>query len=180
MRLCLVLMTLLWCAGEALADPARDALSDLVKCGDIAGAVERLKCVDDAMPGARSVLSTPAPRAEAAPTQTESGGGVLSWFGLSRPATSEDFGKPPVPVASANEVTSINAKLTEFAKNAHGRGIFLLDNGQTWKQVEGDTTEMPDLETGKPLGVTIEVGLAGGYDLTVEGHTRMVKVRRLR
>ena len=117
----------------AQADPARDALAQIAKCADIAAAVERLTCYDAAAGGAKNALAT-TPVVEqkvAVQTQEEEGGGVLEWFGLSKPVTkAEDFGKPPAPVtAGPKEVTSISSNVVELAKNAYGRSVFILGNG---------------------------------------------------
>ena len=167
----------------AHADPARDALDAIAKCTEIATSAERLQCFDAAASGAKTALAAPVRQTAAqtgqAPAQEEEGG-VLSWFGLSRPVTKqEDFGKPPVP-AGPKEIQEISAGVIEFAKNAYGRSIFVLDNGQVWKQVDGDTTEVRDPSGGEAMKVTIETGLMGSYSLRVEGRRGIVKVRRVK
>ena len=165
----------------AWADPARNVLKEVAKCADIAAATDRLKCFDAAVPGAQTALAAPEP----APMQTaeteESGGGVLSWFGFRRPVTKpKDFGLPATPVASAHELTSLTAGVLELAKNGYGRSIFVLDNGQVWKQIDGDTTELGDQRKGETMKVTIELALISGYNLTIEGRNGIVKVRRVK
>jgi len=151
------------------------------KCADIAGAAERLQCFDAAVAAANTPSS---PKSSVAETETEDEGGVLSWFGLSKskPTTKpEDFGKPPEPVREGpKEITEISAGVIELARSAHGRAIFILDNGQVWKQIDGDETRVPQLPESKPIRVTIEKALLGSYALTVEGRSFMVKVRRLK
>jgi hypothetical protein len=172
-------------AAPAQADPARDALAEVAKCSDIPGAADRLQCYDAAAQSAKTAMSAPvqAPvqqQAAAKPAKEEDeGGGVLSWFGLERPVTkTEDFGKPPMP--TAQEVNKISATVVEFAKNPYGRSIFILDNGQVWKQIDGDQTEVRDPSRGETLKVAIETGMFGSYSLTVEGRNGIVKVRRVK
>lgn len=173
-------------AAPAQADPARDALAQVAKCADIAAAVERLQCYDTAAQTAKTALNTPAPapvqRQAAVQTEEEDGGGVLEWFGLSRPVTkTEDFGKPPEPVKEGpKEIKEISAGVLELAKNAYGRSIFILDNGQVWKQIDGDQTEVRDPSRDEQLKVTIGTGLFGSYTLKIEGRTGIVKVRRVK
>lgn len=167
----------------AHADPARDALAVIAKCTEIATSAERLQCFDTAAAGAKSALAAPVQQTvaqtEQAPGEEEEGG-VLSWFGLSRPNTKpEDFGKPPVRTGP-KEISEISAGVVEFAKNAFGRSIFILDNGQVWKQIDGDTTEVKDPSRGEAMKVTIETGLMGSYSLRVEGRRGIVKVRRVK
>ncbi|MEQ1864500.1 MAG: hypothetical protein ABL996_07580 [Micropepsaceae bacterium] len=167
----------------AHADPARDALDAIAKCTEIATSAERLQCFDAAAPGVKSALAAPVQQTVAqtdqAPAEEEEGG-VLSWFGLSRPNTKpEDFGKPRVRT-EPKEITELSAGVIEFAKNAFGRSIFILDNGQVWKQVDGDTTEVRDPSGSEQMKVTIETGLMGSYSLRVEGRRGIVKVRRVK
>lgn len=173
----------------AKADSASDLLAQVAKCADIAAAVERLDCYDKAAAAAKTAMySAPAPApsqqtATAEQTNEDEEGGLLGWFGLGpRPATKpEDFGKPPAPVmAGPKEITEISSNVIELAKNAYGRSVFVLGNGQVWKQVEGDQTEVRDPGRGEAMMVTIEKGLLGSYSLRVKGRTGIVKVRRVK
>lgn len=174
-------------AAPAQADSARDALAQVAKCSDIPAAADRLQCYDAAAEAAKVAMSTaPAPAAQQqaaakpAAQEEEEGGGVLSWFGLERPVTkTEDFGKPPVPTGP-KEISEISASVLEFAKNPYGRSIFILDNGQVWKQIDGDQTEVRDPSKGETMKVSIETGVMGSYTLRVEGRTGIVKVRRVK
>lgn len=169
-----------------MATPAADALNAVAKCADISGTAERLQCFDGAATSAKKVLEDARKQAEAE-QQPESEGSLLSWFGLApeeKPVTKpEDFGnnvtlgpKPGAP----KEVTEISAKVLEFAQNAHGKSIFVLENGQVWRQIEGDTTELYYREKDGPMMVTISKGMMGSYGLTVEGKSGGVKVRRVK
>jgi len=171
----------------AQADPARDALAEISKCADIASAAERLQCFDTAVTGAKTALSTAlqpvqeaAARTNQKPSEESEEGGVLSWFGLSRPVTKpDDFGKPPVPTGP-KEISEISATVLEFAKNPYGRSLFVLDNGQVWKQIDGDTSEVKDPSSGETMKVTIETAFMGSYTLKVVGRTGIIKVRRVK
>jgi hypothetical protein len=86
----------------------------------------------------------------------------------------QDFGKPaPEPA----QVSKVSAGLREFARSARGRAVFVLDNGQTWSQLEGDTSVVHEPVPG--VQVTIERGLFDTYNLSLSGWNGMVKVRRL-
>jgi hypothetical protein len=183
MRNIWLMSAVLLLVAPAHADPARDALSAIAKCTDIASSAERLQCFDAAAPNAKNALVAPAPTPQAKPPAAaeEEEGGVLGWFGLSRPTTKpEDFGKPPAPVAGPKEIQEISAGVLELAKNAYGRAIFILDNGQIWKQIDGDTTEVRPAPRDETLKVTIEKGLMGSYALSIEGRRGIVKVRRVK
>jgi len=183
MRIFWLLSGIILLSAPAHADPARDALAEIARCADIAGSAERLQCFDTAASGAKTALSAPVPapvQQAAVQTEEKEEGGVLSWFGLSRPVTkTEEFGKPPVPTGP-NEISEISASVLELAKNAHGRSIFILDNGQVWKQIDGDQTEVADPKSGETMKVSIETALFGSYALKVEGRRGIVKVRRVK
>ena len=136
------------------ADPA-----EIDRCRTITDPAQRLACFD------RASTSPPAPvLAPAAPAAAPAAPRV------------EDFGKPPPPAPA--EVTRISANVREFARTARGRALFVLDNGQTWRQIDGDTSVVHDPAPGE-VKVVIERGFLDSYNLMIEGRNGMVKVRRL-
>ncbi len=56
-------------------------------------------------------------------------------------AKPEEFGKP-APEPGPRRITEITATVIEFAKTARGKAIFILDNGQIWRQLDADGTEL--------------------------------------
>src|SRR5438067_2238378 len=175
MRIFPCLALALFVVGPAHADATRDSLSEMTKCADIADSAERLKCFDAAVPRAKSAL--------AAPEQEPSKKSLLEWFGFSRPKTitkPEDFGKPPAPPAPGQEINEITATVLEYARTVRGKSVFILENGQVWRQLDADRTDLPDPAPGTAMKVTIETGALGSYNLTVEGSNRTIKVTRLK
>ena len=164
-------------AGPALADATRDALAEMAKCADIADAAERLKCFDAATPRAKSALAAPVPEA-APPTKS----GFLEWFGFSRPqpvTKPEDFGKPP-PESLPGEINEITDDVLEFAKTPRGKAVFILQNGQVWRQLDSDGTVVVDPVQGTTMKVKVERGALGSYNLTIAGRNGLIKVSRLK
>jgi hypothetical protein len=88
----------------------------------------------------------------------------------------EDFGKPP---PRPPEVGQLNATVREFSKTTRGRALFVLDNGQTWRQLEGDDAQVLEPPAGTTLKVTIARGAFGSYNLTIEGRNGLIRVRRI-
>lgn len=88
----------------------------------------------------------------------------------------EDFGKPP---PRPPEVDQVVATVRELSKSVRGRALFVLDNGQTWRQLEGDDAQVLEPPPGTTLKVTIARGVFGSYHLTIEGRNGMVRVRRV-
>jgi hypothetical protein len=164
-------------AATAYADANRDALVEIVKCADIADPAERLKCFDVAVPQAKRALTPPAPAAKESKS-------LLEWFGFARPTApvtkAEDFGKPPPEPSPGEEITEIKAAVVEFARNVRGKCVFILDNGQVWRQLDADGTNVRDPEEGRKMVVTIETGALGSYNLSIEGRTGLIKVMRLK
>jgi hypothetical protein len=182
MRICWILVGIAALSGTAWADADREVLKEMAKCADIASAADRLKCFDAAVPRAQSALAQPeAPVQTAQTTQSEGEGGVLGWFGFERPVTkTEDFGKPPEKVEGPKGITTLTATVTEFARTPRGKVLFILDNGQIWRQTDGDVAVVEDPSSGQPFKVAIEKGFFGSYDLTITDRNGIIKVRRVK
>jgi hypothetical protein len=162
-------------ARAAHADATRDALVEVTKCADIADSVERLKCFDAAVPHAKNALASPAP-----PVKEPS---LLDWFGFGRSAPvtkAEDFGKPAPEPGPGQELTEIKATVLEFGRTLRGKCLFILDNGQVWRQLDADSTDVRDPDEGSTMRVTIETGALGSYNLVIEGRNGLIKVSRLK
>ncbi len=156
-------------AGAAHADSTGDASAEIARCAEIADSAARLKCFDAAAPRASGAR---AARASEAPDRADG-------FGFSPPQTVtrvEDFGKPAPPP----EITQITATVLELARTARGRSIFILDNGQVWRQLDGDDTDVEEPRPGKTMKIAIETGFLGNYNLTIEGRNGLVRVRRVK
>jgi hypothetical protein len=88
----------------------------------------------------------------------------------------EDFGKPP---PRPPELPQVAATVREFTKTARGRALFVLDNGQTWRQLEGDDAQVLEPPSGTTLKVMIARGAFGSYNMTIEGRNGLIRVRRI-
>jgi hypothetical protein len=175
MRILILASILALAAAHARADGVRDALADIVKCADLADPSKRLACFDAATARGRGALAAPAQ------TVREKGGGAED-FGLqkSQPVVkAEDFGKA-APEPGPKEITQISATVVEFAKTQRGRAIFVLDNGQIWRQLDSDGTELPYPSPGTTMKVTIEKGWVNSYNLMIAGRNGLIKVSRMK
>jgi hypothetical protein len=85
-----------------------------------------------------------------------------------------DFGKPTPP---AREVAQVVATVRELSRTVRGQAVFILDNGQVWRQIDGDGSAVRDSVTGSKA--TIERGLFGSFNLVIEGRNGLIKVRRV-
>jgi len=121
-----------------------------------------------------------------------------SWFGLGSLLSSDDrrspsgqmtpaqFGSealappPAAPGQAAPEpLDSITATVDDFALNPFGRFTVFLDNGQIWKQLEGDTGKAYFSKNSKNR-VAISRGMIGSYNLVINDHGNLFKVKRIK
>jgi hypothetical protein len=87
-----------------------------------------------------------------------------------------DFGNP---VSPRQEVDQIVATVKDLSKTVRGRALFVLDNGQVWRQLDSDDANVLDPAPGSVLKVTIARGVLGNYTLTMEGRNGLIRVRRV-
>lgn len=174
-RTAALLVALFIATPHAFADTPQVILQEIARCADTANADERLRCFDAAAARAKTVLAAPpaANDGNAARSPDDS-------FGLAQPPAPvtrpEQFGRP---MPRAEELHSITAITSEFAKTPRGKALFVLDNGQVWRQLDSDGTAVLD-PPARGLKVTIERGAFGSYNLTMEGRSGLIKVVRLR
>lgn len=175
-RIAAVALVALLAPGFASADAARDVLTEIAKCSEIGDAGERLKCFDSAATRAKGALAAP-------PATASESRSLLDWFGFSRPAKPttkpEEFGKQPSESAQAKELTQITANIVELAQTSRGKTLFFLDNGQLWRQLDADSTDLRDLPSTPGTKVTIEKGFLSSYNLMVAGRNGLIKVNRV-
>jgi hypothetical protein len=79
-------------------------------------------------------------------------------------------------VPAAGEIVEINAAVTDMLTNRSLQNVFLLDNGQMWRQV--DAVALPNIRPGDPVKVTRDA--LGGYKLMLVKQKRFANVKRLR
>ena len=105
----------------------------------------------------------------------------LKCFDRAAPAAKEaqapkaaDFGKPtPAP----REVAQVVATVRELSRTVRGQAIFVLDNGQVWRQIDADGSVVRDSVTGSKA--TIQRGILDSFDMVIEGRNGLIKVRRI-
>ena len=196
-KLCAYAFTLATVAGAlpALAAPAaEDLLESVGRCAAIADDRARLACYDAVAPRVKDALAVP-PAAlpnNRPPTVEEQ----RSWFGFdlgslfggapARQTTAAQFGSDKLPATHATEETapaevdSIAAGVTDVAYTPFGKFIVFLDNGQVWRQIEGDSEQAIFKRPARANRVTISRGFIGSYNLIIDGSNRMYKVTRVK
>jgi len=146
---------------------AQDSLTaGLRSCAAIVGSVERLSCYDQL---ARRPLPTPM----AAPAQMPQ-----------RPAPAADFGADTLPQAAPvpvprSSLESITSPVTDFSFDVRGHFIVTLANGQIWRQIEGDTVNVP-LRKDRTHTATVSRAILGSYSIRFDNPRGLFKVLRVR
>lgn len=127
-------------------------LDSLIACTQLKVDTERLACFDRAMKAIRKDNLQPA-RPVARTAEEE--------FGLS---STQVLGPTP---------TRLHAHIVGVSRSAD-RQIFVLDNAQTWQQIELD----PDFAVRMGQEVTISKGALGSFWLAIDSH-RATRVKRI-
>jgi len=182
-------------ATPALAAPAtQDLLEAIGHCAGISDDHARLACYDSLAPHVKEAIAAPpATLPENRPPTPEE---QRSWFGFDignpfgthpeQQTTPAQFGSDRLPETQAPPGTevapldSITAGVTDVAYTPFGKFIVFLDNGQVWRQIEGDTDHAIFRKPAKDNKVTISRGFIGSYNLTLNGGARVYKVTRLK
>ena len=179
-------------AAPSLAEPQQDVLEAVGHCAGIADAQARLACYDKIAPRVKDTLATPPPSLSRAPTAEEQ----RSWFGFDlsglfgaapeQQTTPAEFGANKLPETHekeevvAQELDSISAGVTDYSYTPFRKFIVFLDNGQVWRQIEGDVDIATFKKVPKDNKVNISRGLIGSYNLTINGSARTYKVTRVK
>lgn len=199
-RFNVLLVAAIFSCGPALAGPKEDVLHDFSLCADIGNDASRLACFDSLTQRVKALVPrpavAPAPNVASAPPPAPSRKEQESGFGHdmgsqaatmpSQQTTPEQFGSdrlPPPPQESANapaELDKITAGVSDVAFTPFGKFIVFLDNGQIWRQLEGDSGHAHFRKNPKSNKVTISRGLLGSYNLTVNDSNALFKVTRVK
>jgi hypothetical protein len=153
---------------------AQDSLpSQLAGCLQINGMLQRLACYDRV---AHAVA--PAPRSVPAQRPVASAAPVMV-APPPLPTAPSGLGSERLPrtaSAAPKRAQELLAGVTGIAYDARGRFTITLDNGQVWRQLEGDTSV---LSGSRISTVRISRGALGSYDLNVVGRNASYRVSRL-
>lgn len=181
----------------ALAGPRDDVVDVLVKCTDVTGDVARLDCYDRLAPQLKAAARTPhetqaaqtgdrasAPVPNAPPQQEGSffdsaNLGSLNPFGDGAPElapSAQQMAYQPM----GQEILPVTIGVADYTVAPSGAFTVTLDNGQVWREHNGNFATPPFKPDGKNI-VIIERGLFGSYNLTLKGaYGKLYKVVRVK
>ena len=149
-------------------------------------------------PAEAAPMIASAPPPAAAPAPPPSPKEQEDWFGRNigsifatapeQQTTPEKFGADSLPEKQQQEanvnapqmIESISAKLDDYAFTPMNKFIVFLDNGQVWRQLDGDDGHAHFRKKAKDNSVKISRGFMGSYDLVLNGQGLLFKVKRVK
>ncbi len=159
------LVLVMWAFGLSSAAAAQ-APRALLDCTSILSDAERLACYDTAVKTFSSEARAVAERREAQSARLASAAAAAAAV-----QRADGFGR-----ASEVRVESIESTLKEVLTDSVGKSVFILDNGQIWRQVDG--FRIPNARPG--VAVTVKRGAMGSYRIAIAGSNRTAQVIRMR
>jgi len=182
----------------ALAGPRDDVLEAMGKCAALTDEKARLNCYDAVAPRLRDALNAPPETLSHPPTKEEQ----ESWFGFNwgsifgtspdKQTTPQQFGSDQIPAPATpaapepgappppEVVDSISATLTDYSFTPFHKFIIFLNNGQVWRQIQGDSEIAHFSRAAADNTVTIERGTLGSYNLRINDSNKVFKVTRVK
>jgi hypothetical protein len=178
MRITMLIAGVAFCAG-AVAAPNLEAA--MASCASQSDAAARLACYDAVAARMKTAAEAVASSPPAAAVTTPAAPAVVA--DAPKPQTATGFGgehiKDPAhdDVIPAEDVEEIHAKVTAVTFAANGRFTVTLDNGQVWRQTQGETERFRFSKTGGDA-VTISRGFWHSYNLVLDDGAGPYKVVR--
>ena len=143
-------------AGEAPVD-------SLIACAQLSADTARLACFDRNIAAIRKSTEGPSNSSESATTPAQK-------FGFSG-AQARALERTPAQAPPS----AVHAQIVRVSEGANGRLNFVLDNSQTWQQIELES----DFSVRSGQSVTISTGALGSFWLSSDSH-RATRVKRIR
>lgn len=198
--LCLAGLSALW-AGTVMADVTASDLIDYCQEHSTTPA-QRIACLENALhiaipAGQRASSGQARPRAsqrqeapaqntgeDGASTANSDSGGSNDYY--ASPSLPHGIGAEQVPLegkarqqARREYMTSDESTVVDFALNARGKLVLVLNNGQVWKQRGGDVKKVK-LSEGETPRVRIKRGAISGYRMDFIDKDRTITVSRVK
>ncbi len=162
----LILAALCLWQQAAWAGPREEAAAAMARCDTIRDNAAWLDCHEKATAQMRAALaaspSGPVPPAQAATAR----------FGA------DDL--PARPRANVPAPKKLTARVESVSFSNGGYFTLQLDNGQWWRQLDGDTNYARFRTPANRNVITIEHGALGSYNLHIQGQSQGYKVNRIR
>jgi hypothetical protein len=150
----------------AWAGPREDAAAAMARCEQIRDNSAWLQCHEKATAQMRAALTAVPP----------------STPGARRAAEGQQFGQDKLPRQApvARTPKRLVARVEQLSFSKTGYFTIQLDNGQWWRQIDGDTNYARFRTPTNRNVITIEHGFLGSYNLHIQGLSAGYKVDRIR
>lgn len=195
MRFAAIAILISFAAAPVLAGEQDDAVANVIACGSVRGDKARLRCFEAAAPALGEAfpeaLAAAEVRAEEARMAAKEE--AKEEFGLSVPEKrandpfeEKTFGSEDLPQVAAAEngdddqVDSIVAGVTDVSTSVTGRIIVFLDNGQVWRQIDGDKATPYIRKNLDGVSATVKRGALGSYWVRLDNTRTAFKARRIK
>jgi hypothetical protein len=161
--------------------PLRDAvMGGASGCMSLADERSWLNCYYAAAQPMRERLGlSPAPQAAASQGLPARGAPVAPPYRQSG-TTSGLYGLDKNVPAMPENVDHITARMASYSFAKTNFFTVILDNGQVWEQIDGDTSYARWKKAAASYVVRISHGFLGSYNLQVQGNPGLYKVRRVK
>lgn len=180
MKTCLIIAISIF----AVSLPGRAAELTLEICAAIEDPVKRFACYDTLAGRSPADQAKAAGTAPGATDQAEPGAGVIAPAAPAvtqtapavEPAPDEEtaFGLEDKP--KADRPDELKFKWTRKMKDAYGKWIIFLENGQVWRQTDTRRFDFTNPEQ----WVVVSRGFAGGFFLAEPGSRIRIRVKRVK
>lgn len=165
-------------AGGAHAQSAGDPMTDaLIACLDIGADDERLSCLESAAEALKAM------RAKA----VDGGGTLIGAQADAGDAAAQDdlFGAEALASTKRAKrekakTARLDAGVVEIRPGPLKNVTVVLDNGQVWRQLEGDRAEIRPPKNPAGLTATVTKGAFGNYWMTINEIDRQIRVKRIK
>jgi hypothetical protein len=168
--------------GLAQASELQRTLEGIKACAAITESAQRLACYDGAAPKVRAALDVATEEDQLTLFGLDLFGGSGGAAGSGEATRPEDFGKQDLPatevVQKGGVISEITVALADIARNGSGYDVYVLENGQVWRQKEPGNLALPKSVSG--IKVNIRQGMMGAYYLNRDGSNRSVAVERVK
>jgi hypothetical protein len=169
-------------AGAVHAQSAdQNAAADAaIACLDIEDTEARLACLE----GAAKELKATRIRSETA-EESAAADGAAPVIAAEDMTEEEAFGAEALASTKSakrekDKTSRLSSKVVEFRVNQLGDITAVLENGQVWRQLQGDSTVIRLPNKDKVFTVTIKRGPLGNYMMKINELKRSIRVRRIK
>lgn len=176
----IVLAMMIGCMAAATSGGVSAQAPDrLIACASKVDDGERLACYDSVVKSLNKEAKAASEAREAEEKVAEAAAAAAAAAAATKAAADaeaarkDSFGKRG---ATSEAVSELRAVISEVLKDAGSKPVFVLDNGQIWRQADGFT--LPNAKVG--VSVTLKRGALGSFRLVPANSNRSVQVIRMR